>query len=128
MSIKGVLLRFFLLYTVLFIAAGLLSHHFNIRQNAGLNIWDYDDTCLSLHLGLCPMTACELKLSLTGNSVHLARSPFPGTITKASRIAGLCDTDPSTIGIDLLPLIGPYCIFLHKVCFVRTFCLHEERK
>ncbi|MFN7631815.1 MAG: ABZJ_00895 family protein [Cyanobacteriota bacterium] len=38
MSVKGVLLRFFLLYTMLFITAGLLSHYFNIRQNAGVNM------------------------------------------------------------------------------------------
>jgi hypothetical protein len=38
MSIKGVLLRFFLLYAVLIIVAGLVMNHFGIKQNTGVNI------------------------------------------------------------------------------------------
>jgi hypothetical protein len=38
MSIKEVLLRFLLLYTVLIVAAGSLIHHFGITQILGVNI------------------------------------------------------------------------------------------
>ena len=37
MSIKAVLLRFLLLYTVSMVAAGFLIHHFGIKPNVGVN-------------------------------------------------------------------------------------------
>lgn len=37
MSIKGVLLRFFLFYTVLIVVAGLVMNHFGIKQSSGVN-------------------------------------------------------------------------------------------
>jgi hypothetical protein len=38
MSIKGMLLRFFLLYTVLIIVTGLVMNYFGIEKNSGVNI------------------------------------------------------------------------------------------
>ena len=46
MSIKEVLLRFLLLYTVLIVAAGLLIHHFRITQILGVNIGILAGACL----------------------------------------------------------------------------------
>ena len=38
MTIKGVLLRFFLIYSVLLILAGLVMGHFGIKGSSGVNI------------------------------------------------------------------------------------------
>lgn len=38
MTIKGVLFRFFVLYTMLIIAAGIAMNHFGIKGNSGVNI------------------------------------------------------------------------------------------